>query len=383
MIRKFIILSFLCCVTSFCYGNPPYSNLQQLSESYLQEHRQDENISAVGVTLLVGNQAPQSVHVGSTEYMGGKPDVSADINQIGSITKSFISVILLQIESDPKYHFSIDDPITAYFPEYPNWRNVTVKEMLNMTSGVPDGLNNPTCWNRFINHPYDPVNPSVVVNCSYSMPMNFQPGTSWNYSNTNYVLAGQLIERLTGHSLTEEINNRILKPLHLTHTYFLPDLYSPKIAPFIIHGYDDDGVFANGTDVTYYTSTYWAASGGMSSTSDDLAIWVKNLFAYPNPLLNDLEYQKLTSMVSTTTGQPIVVSSQNPVGYGLGVGEFLYQGDIIYAYEGETIAGRAMYVYDKVRDILVTGTLNSSTVDQNDHINSLIFGAFQLAPSTY
>lgn len=377
--NKYIIFLTLF-LSTVCSANPPWSNVQELANHYLQEHNQDENISAVGLTVLIGNRAPMSAHVGTTEYNGQNAVIPQDISQIGSITKSFISVILLQLESDPNYHFSIDDPITTYFPEYPNWSNVTVKEMLNMTSGVPDGMGNPTCWNRFINHPYQPVQAETILNCSYALPMNFQPGTSWNYSNTNYILAGQLIERITGQTLTEEINNRILTPLHLAHTYYLPDLYSPWIAPYIIHGYDNDGVFPTGTDVTYYSSTFWAGAGGMSSTSDDVATWVKALFATPNKLLNATEYQKLISMVSTKTGQPIIISPQNPTGYGLGVGEFLYEGHPIFAYEGETIAGRALYIYDKVRDILVSATLNSSTLDQNDHINSLVFGAYNLPP---
>src|SRR3954471_11454067 len=136
----------------------------------------------------------------------------------GSITKSFVATVALQLVGEGK--LSLSDSVERRLPGIlPYGDRVTVRQLLNLTSGVPDNQ--------------DPVNaeflkgnmtrswtPRELVALVAGKRPDFRPGTGWAYSNTNYVLAGLMIERVTGHSLGAEVRSRILTPLHLRDSSF-------------------------------------------------------------------------------------------------------------------------------------------------------------------
>jgi D-alanyl-D-alanine carboxypeptidase len=137
---------------------------------------------------------------------------------LGSITKTFTAVVIMQLVQEGK--LSLDDTIDKWFPNQPNGDKITVRMLLSHTSGlggfIPIGNDRDPKWS----HEWSPMD--LVAEANRLGPVD-KPGGSAHYSNTNYMLLGLIVEKITGNSLHEEIRSRIIEPLDLKHTTFLSE----------------------------------------------------------------------------------------------------------------------------------------------------------------
>ncbi|MFF5449441.1 serine hydrolase domain-containing protein [Streptomyces sp. NPDC012888] len=144
----------------------------------------------------------------------------------GSITKTFVATVLLQLQAEGRLR--LDDSVERWLPGVlkgngHDGRTVTLRQLLNHTSGVYDYTSDPgfarqVFGDGFLRHRYDTWQPEQLVRVATAHPPYFAPGTDWRYSNTNYVLAGMVIEKATGHTYQKEVERRILRPLRLDAT---------------------------------------------------------------------------------------------------------------------------------------------------------------------
>ncbi|QOV38299.1 beta-lactamase family protein [Streptomyces ferrugineus] len=167
----------------------------------------------------------------ATEGVGnlktGKPRSAADRYRVGSITKTFVATVLLQLEAEGK--LSLDDSVEEWLPGLVRGNGhdgsrITLRQLLNHTSGVFNYTADDDFGRRyflkdgFFEHRYDTKTPEELVALAMTHKPDFEPGTSWNYSNTNYVLAGMVIEKATGRAYGDEVRERVIRPLHLSAT---------------------------------------------------------------------------------------------------------------------------------------------------------------------
>jgi D-alanyl-D-alanine carboxypeptidase len=364
------------------------ARLQQYANQYLNAHRQDEHISAVSITLQYPHhQTPISAYAGYTSY-DSQTRIGADhLFHIGSITKSFTSAIILQLDDDPDLDFSINDTIGKFFPQYENWHNITIKQLMNMTSGIPDYILSQDFIDDLIASPYKHRTSMQLIDYSYQLNMRFEPGTQYDYSNTNYILLGMVIEKVTGHSLTHEMKTRLFEPLKLKHTFYFPNELDEKTYPYLVRSYMykkiTNDFIPMGTDTTDFSMSFYGASGGIIANTPDITLWIKELFT-PGKILSTRQLQKLTTIVSTKNGESISLpTSQDPNGFGMGI-IYSYIPEIderAYAYEGITFAGRAVYLYVPTRDTIISVTVNSSvdgSKENPDHLKDLILSVYKL-----
>ncbi|MFI0811055.1 serine hydrolase domain-containing protein [Streptomyces echinatus] len=168
-----------------------------------------------------------STTAGVGDLRTGEPRSAADRYRVGSITKTFVATVLLQLEAEGR--LSLDDTVDRWLPGVVSGhghdgRRITVRRLLNHTSGIYDYTSDDDFGRThflkdgFFRHRYDTLAPDDLVAIAMRHAPEFAPGTSWSYSNTNYVVAGMLIEKVTGHSYATEIERRVLGPLHLTAT---------------------------------------------------------------------------------------------------------------------------------------------------------------------
>ncbi|MFF4038885.1 serine hydrolase domain-containing protein [Streptomyces sp. NPDC001816] len=168
-----------------------------------------------------------STTAGVGDTRTGRPRSTADRYRVGSITKTFVSTVLLQLEAEGR--LSLDDTVEKWLPGVVHGHGhdgsrITVRELLNHTSGIYNYTSDEdfgrTYFTKdgFYAHRYDAITPRDLVAIAMRHEPDFAPGTSWRYSNTNYVVAGMVIEKVTGHSYADEITRRIIAPLHLTAT---------------------------------------------------------------------------------------------------------------------------------------------------------------------
>jgi D-alanyl-D-alanine carboxypeptidase len=202
--------------------------------------------------------------------------------RIGSFTKTFVSATLLQLVGE--HRLSLDDPVDRWLPGLirangNDGRTISVRQLMQQTSGLPDYLQGlPYLGNKtgFEKNRFKTVTPQQAITLAMKYKPEFAPGTKWAYSNTNYILAGMIINHITGHPWQQEVHNRIVKPLGLHHTY-LPDT-SPLIPQPHAVGYErfpgpgatpEDLKYGDPIDATLQNPSWGGSAGEIISTTDD------------------------------------------------------------------------------------------------------------------
>jgi D-alanyl-D-alanine carboxypeptidase len=199
--------------------------------------------------------------------------------RIGSITKTLTGTVILQLVD--QHQLRLDDAVSTYQPEVPNGAPITIRELLNMNSGLftydeDEGF----LREAFMGFdPYKVWQPKVLVAIAFKHSPYFAPGQGWHYSNTNTILLGMIIEQLTHLPAEKAFQRYIFRPLGL-HESRLPPLYSSAIpdphAQGYMYGTDSTGKgpILNVTD--WNPSSGWTA-GSAISTLHDLQIWAQAL----------------------------------------------------------------------------------------------------------
>jgi len=193
--------------------------------------------------------------------------------RIGSITKTFIATILLQLQDEGK--INLDDTLDMYItnPAVPNANKITLRQLSNMTSGLYNYSNDTNFEKNHAENLQKPWTSEELVNIAISHPSNFMPGTEYEYSNTNFILLGMVIEKVTGNTIEKEVKNRIISPLKLSNTYYPTTSYMPLNSA---HGYSlVDLDTKEVIDTTYDNPSWGAAAGAIVSDIHDLRVWAE------------------------------------------------------------------------------------------------------------
>lgn len=340
-------------------------------QKIIDEDRIKYQIPGIQVSISCpGEENPRDFVSGTTTIDGAMSVKPENLFQIGSETKSFTSVILLKLEADGI--LSINDPIGKWLPNIsPDWKNITIKQLLNHTSGIFNYAETDEFWSIEKNSGFKKQwAPDELINLVVNKSAYFKPGKGWHYSNTNYVLAGMIIQAATGKLVEEKMNTLLLEPLHLTNTFYLPYIYSNNIIQRMAHGYHKT---ANDplADATNYNMSMADAAGAIISTSHDTAIWLRRLLT-TDTVLPAAQRKELMSLVDMKSGQELP-NTNNISGYGLGIG-FDYYGEEIWGHDGGTLGYLSNMLWLKCNDVVVTSLINISSDDNvsGDLISDLV-----------
>ncbi|MFF5211163.1 serine hydrolase domain-containing protein [Streptosporangium sp. NPDC000396] len=284
---------------------------------------------------------------GVSDLRSGRPAAADGYFRIGSITKTFVATVVLQLVDEGR--LALTDPIERYLPGLvPHGSDVTVKQVLNHTSGLYDYMHEPGySTNRWRGQDrFRHYEPQALLKVAFADPAgSTAPGSTWSYSNTNYIVAGLLIEELTGRPYGEEVKRRILRPLGLTQT-FVPGDRAGLPTPHA-HGYE---VLANGkpVDATRMNPSLDWAAGEMVSTGRDL-----------NRFLAALVGGKLVSRSSLAAMRTTEATGAG-FGYGLGLQKYaLPCGKTVWGHSGELI-GYLTFAFTTDEGTRMTLSLNPS-----------------------
>jgi D-alanyl-D-alanine carboxypeptidase len=192
--------------------------LRQDLKNYLRTRSSIEHISTLSMTVTFrGNPEPINLAVGTTQYGDGQPVTPSNLFQIGSDTKSFTSVLILQLEAAGV--LSIEDTLGTWLPQYPAWKKVTIHQLLNMTSGIPTYDATPAWAADYSENPYIESTPAELV--AYVYPKVNEPG-HWEYSNTGYILLQMIIEKTSWwHNYKGELD-KLIAANHLLDSFTSP-----------------------------------------------------------------------------------------------------------------------------------------------------------------
>ncbi len=202
--------------------------------------------------------------------------------RVGSYTKTFVAATLLQLVGEGR--LALDDTVDRWLPGVVrgsgnDGRAITVRQLLQHTSGLPDYLGGMLYLfdqQGFEQHRFDTVTQEQAVALAMTFPPEFPPGERWSYSNTNYVLAGMIIQRVTGNTWQHEVRQRVIRPLGLRDTT-APDTDPDVPRPHAI-GYErfagpdateDDPKYGEPIDATRLNPSWGGAAGAIISTTGD------------------------------------------------------------------------------------------------------------------
>ncbi|MFD9502370.1 serine hydrolase domain-containing protein [Streptomyces sp. NPDC060035] len=322
----------------------PAQSTNSADEARLREilHRLTTVDGGPGALVEVRNQHGRTALTSGVADVNSQTPVRGDSRfRIGSMTKPFVATVVLQLVGE--HRVALDAPVERYLPGVVrgndnDGREITVRQLLQHTSGLPDYLDhlNPQ---DVLKDPLAHHDTRDLVNIALTQPRTFKPGYGWSYSNTNYLLAGMLIEQVTGHPYGEEIRRRIIQQLGL-HETSVPgdDTAIPGPHP---RGYVRPGEDAPLMDLTAINPSIAGASGDMISSTGDLNQFLDALLR--GRLLHPAQLKAM--MKTQPTGDP------DGRAYGLGLesrtlpcgGLYWGHGGDIFGYEtvgGATIDGR-------------------------------------------
>ena len=377
-IAAFALLSLLPALAQAAQQPNLRAGLQADVSHYLASRAKPEHISAVSLSILLpGHSENINVTAGTTQYGGaGSPVTPTNLYQIGSITKSFTAATILQLEAEGK--LTIDQNVGKWLPQYPAWKTISIRRLLNMTSDIPTYDDLSTMLRAYAANPTKDWTPKELI--AYVYPARNTAG-GWLYSNTAYLLAQLIIERATGKTYAYEIRRRFLDnpAIGLTSTYYRTNLYPLDITNRMVSGYffstdpDNNGLQPLFRKDMRRLSVSWAqGAGAIVSTPTDVTRWSSAL--YEGPVLQPKQRAELMTLVSQTSGKPISrTTPQESRGFGLGVGEMLMpKMGQIWFYEGMTLGYRMTYLYLPKSHAIIAVGLNSQPDKKQDKIGQLI-----------
>jgi D-alanyl-D-alanine carboxypeptidase len=280
--------------------------------------------------------------------------MSAVVHQrIGSVTKTFTVTALLQLAEQGK--LSLDDPIEKYVPGMPNG-DATRYELASMRSGIPSYTFDESFQQQLFSDPNYVWTPEALIDLVRGAAPMYAPGAMTFYSNTNTVLLGMAIEKVTGESIDDVMHKQIIEPLGLTNTVFPRDASFPEphAQGYTTQGTDDDLP----VDATDWNPSWGWTAGAMISDMDDLLVWGEALSTGEGIVSPETQAERVNSFdfsVPVYIGEGMSTPQSESRSYGLGLGLALGW----YGHTGELMGFNTVVQHRLDDDITLVVMVNS------------------------
>ncbi|MGW4705379.1 serine hydrolase domain-containing protein [Streptomyces sp. NPDC004285] len=271
--------------------------------------------------------------------------------RIGSETKTFTVTALLELVDQGKV--GLDDPISQYVDGVPNGDNITLRNLASMRSGLFNYSADEGFYKAFTSDPYRPFTPQELLSYSFKHPIQFQPGAEFDYCNTNLILLGLVVEKVSGTPLNDYIQKNVIEPAGLSHTVFPTDAAFPS--PHA-HGYTVQTASGKLEDSTDWNPSWAWAAGAMISDLQDLRTWAR-VVATGTLLTPKTQAERLHVYPSGVPG----------AGYGLGI--FNIQGWI--GHNGSLPGYESLTIYLPEAKATLVVLLNTDVLHDNTEPSTL------------
>lgn len=236
----------------------------------IEEVRREADIPGLVVGLWMPGKGHYVRATGVADTATGRPMRRDVFVRIGSETKTFTVTALLKLVDDGR--IGLDDPIAKYVKGVPNGRKITLRHLAEMRSGLFPYTSDPDFVHDLLSDPQRTFTPRQVLAYGFKHKNTFAPGKQFEYCNSNLVLLGLVIEKVTGKRLADVIDRRVLRPAHLHHTVFPDNSEIPRPHP---RGYTDQTLSGEVADATDWNPSWAWAAGAMISNLHDLRRWAR------------------------------------------------------------------------------------------------------------
>lgn len=358
IMRKITFISILIVLLSACekfenYSLAPDMNYKTTNLVTIEKAEKIADIicNTLNSNELIGVQVSIRDSLGESWNMAlGSSDLSQEnslanhyILRIGSVTKIYTSALILKlIELD---YIGLEQKLSDFYPECDNVKDVTVKNLLNHSSGITDVFDMPGVFISASNFPDKQWSPEQLAKACMEKDLKFSPGSEHAYSNTNFIILGLIAEKATGKKVTELFSEYLFLPNNLNDTHLIPYMETPSA---LVNGYVHHfalslkGWYINEPDNTSWATIGFTA-GAMAANSSDLSAFIHRLFS--GEIIDENSLQLMTSF----SGK-----------YGLGLFKINVNDHYYYGHEGEITGFESIAAYNPETKVVITICCNTT-----------------------
>ena len=360
--RKFYSLLICLFTVFFLSAQNVDPKLAEALQNTLDSMRQTLGINGLGAALQLPNNAVWAGGSGISTFFPLDSVGPEHRFATGSTTKTITGACILQLADEGV--LSLDDSLHTWVPSFEHIdSSITIQQLLRHQSGIADVLQNPS-FNFAMSQDINKIWSLEEVISSFIQPPNFQPGTGWAYSNTNYLLLGLIIETATGHSYHQEIEDRFFSPMGLV-SYANPAFDPlPNPAAHLWLDITGDGILDDAFDFLTSRKSIFSSvgpAGGYFATPSDLAIWTRASMS--GSLFSPDIWTKATETIAT--------SFPGDTRYGLGLTTRSYLGFPGYGHGGDLGGYATQAYYFPEKDISIVAIGNDASIVSWNLTNTL------------
>jgi D-alanyl-D-alanine carboxypeptidase len=364
------------------------AQIQQALDDYLARRQDVEGVSGIYLHVDLGDPGPViEAYSGSDGLRDNAPINGDTLFQIGSNTKHFEAAVVLKLEADGK--LDIGQTVGDWLPEYPAWGHVTIRQLLNMTSHIPN-YSETAVIGRIVASDLDhQFTNRELIRAAYPRPDNQLPVPSgWFYSNTNNILAARIIEKASGLSLKRAFEKEF-KRAGLHNTFYSDGHYPEAVLARVPAGLYKNAECLSyqptpcerstlapliGKDMRLQNLSWAGGAGAIISNPRDLAKWVRALFG--GRVIPQRQLDEMQKLVSQKTGDAVDQATEKEPAFGLDIAQ-AYKADLggsFWLYEGMTLGYRCIFAYWPQYNLVLTVATNSQPPAGEDQLGDFVLG---------
>ncbi len=372
------------------------ARIQAALERWVAERAGPEKITGVAAYISFGDPGPAieafAGKVGAEPR--GAPVRRSTLFQMGSTSKSFAAAVILKLEAAGA--LSLDDTIGKWLPQYPAWKDVSIRHLLNMTSGIPNYSEAGPLSRAWVSEPSREWTAAELVQVVYPTGKNDLPrNRGYYYCNTNYILASMIAAKAVGRPYRDLVHEMVINAFELDSTFYENGAYPAAVMKRLAHGYFDNPACADyqpnckkswnaplmGRDVRDVSLSWAQGAGGAIASARDVDRWMRAVFE--GHVVPPKQQAEWTALVSMKTGKPIAdVSTDDPRGYSLGLAKaILGPLGAAWFYHGMSLGYRTLYVWFEKENLMITLQTNSQPAEDANKLHVLLQTIHQIVES--
>ncbi len=362
-----ILLSIILC---FFKASATENNLSLNNNIHniLIESRIKYKLPAISVSAKLPNRDKIYNYVDGYDTDSSKKNITPEtLFQMGSITKTFTATIIYKLIDEKK--ITVNDHLAVWLPNYPRWNNITIYQLLHHTSGIYNYTHDKTFDNLLNKFPQKYWTLNELAELAYQRADLYPPGKKYNYTNTDYILLGLIIEKIT-HQPVQQVFNNYFKKYKLENIFYYTYQFPSIITNRIAHGYNRDGTFKFNDDVTLVSLSFNQSAGALIATPNDVIKWLIYLFDGKiitkkslNDMLQVISEKNLKIINLENLSKKQLNETRNKpfteIGIGAGIGlVYLKNNGLTWVHAGGTPGYEAFYAYNPCNGIYLALAYN-------------------------
>lgn len=317
-----MVLSFAACAENDTVNTEATENVVETLSDTQKEKLEKKLKSFDGIVYVVKDDDVLYSHTNGKDELGNDFTIETPM-YIGSVSKQFCATAIMMLKEQGK--LSVDDTLDKYFPEYELGKKITIKNLLTMRSGIPEMIASPDMeyLKKLSNEKTKSENTEIIKEWVFSEPLDFEPDTSYAYSNTNFFLLSEIVEIVSDKPYNEFIRENIFDPLKMDNTGFVSEVEDNE---FFSNSLTYDSMYDNVNGIEgLLDGLLCKGAGDVVTTAPDMDKWMTSFL--DRKLISDESYIEMTTDYSSDAGHiygyGLMGLYKKGIGHGGSIGNYV------------------------------------------------------------